>query len=759
MSAYGLVNNMSTISYKFTPGNGVAPYSLNSDSNTATTYINNANIDIYKSVDKTNVDLLDVITYTIILTNTGSVDADNVLITDTIPSGAIYKQNTLTIDGISKNDNPNTGITIESVPPNTPVVVIFQCDVTSIPSNNEIINSAVVSYNYAVDTENIKSISTNSNSVTTQVKHANINIDKVVDRQIADIGDILTYTLTVSNSGNTKADNIVVNDILPNEIIYQSDSIYIDSVHYSGDLSSGVAIGTIDPTKSVIIKFKCSVVAVPNPNEIINYSTAEYTYTIDIGNIKSSTTTSNNVSTQINHGSLIITKSVLQEYSDLSDVIDYTINVTNNGTVSVSNITVTDILPNGATYNNNTLLIDNNPSSYNPNTGIMIDNIDVDQTVVIQFSCTISSIPTLNPMLNKANTTFKYNVNAQLEKSGNTSSNTTDTTVNHAQLLIKKSSSIKYITILDTIKYTILVTNTGNTKADNIIIIDTLESSLQFIDGTITLDGVYHEGNPNTGIEIGSIDEKQSITLEFEVVVDNIPNGNKISNVSVADYDYTVNPSNINGKTASSISNIADIEFVDIYLLIEYLLEFLDEYMNTCDETSVVIQKEQFIELLDKTLYVLQTIEELELGNNFGIKSQIERMKDIITELKTLMQQIKPVDSCENILMDSRLRVAVIDVVLQVISSLELLNGIQVFYIKCPCYVTPFVNAYVNSITKLYTITNTFKDIVGLNNSISYNVNIKPYIPAYSPSKISTNIQMSNKIEFACYTDKNSCKD
>ncbi|MGL5316632.1 MAG: DUF7619 domain-containing protein [Peptostreptococcaceae bacterium] len=759
MATNGLIDNMSKINYKYTPGNGVAPYSLTSNSNTVTTNINNANLAISKAVDKSSADLSDVVTYTIVLTNSGSINADNVVITDIIPSGAIYKENTLTVAGNSSSANPNTGVNIAFIAPNTSIEVIFQCDITSIPPSNQIVNVSTVSYNYTVETGNIKSINKTSNSVTTQVKHAALNITKSVDKEVADLLDVLTYTITVSNYGNTSANNVVLNDVVPNGATYEPNSIYIDTVQYSGDLSGGVPIGTIEATKSSIIKFKCRITSIPNPSQIINISDVDYNYTVDIGDIRSSSSISNSISTQINHGSLDIAKLVDKSYVDLLDMINYTINITNDGTVPVNNVVVVDIIPNGATCEQDTLLVDNQASLYNPNTGITIETIDVDQTVTIKFLCKVTSIPTSNPMLNTASATFQYNVNARTVKHSNTTSNTIDTTVNHAQLVINKSSNHKYVTELDEIKYTITVKNTGTTQANNVTIVDTLDTSLQFIEGTVTVDGGTHSGSPTTGINIDSIAVNQTVTVEFQVVVLYIPSGNKISNMATANYNYTVEPSILNGKSASDNSNISDIEFVDIYLLIDYLLDFIDEYINTCDETIVIVQKYEFIELLDKTLYVLKIIKELDLGNDYGVKAQIERMEAIINSFKQLMENIKPADSCENILMDARLRAAVIDVILQIISSLELLNGIQTFYTKCHCYINAFANKYVNAVTKLYTSLNTFFDLVGLNNSISYQVNIKPYVPAYSPRPQPTIIQKNNITEFACSPNTNICKN
>nr|WP_300863630.1 hypothetical protein [uncultured Acetatifactor sp.] len=50
----------------------------------------------------------------------------------------------------------------------------------------------------------------------------NLEISKTVDKSTADVGDILTYTITVQNTGNAKATEVTVTDRLPQNVAYES---------------------------------------------------------------------------------------------------------------------------------------------------------------------------------------------------------------------------------------------------------------------------------------------------------------------------------------------------------------------------------------------------------------------------------------------------------------------------------------------------------------------------------------------------------
>ena len=69
-----------------------------------------------------------------------------------------------------------------------------------------------------------------------------------------------------------------------------------------------------------------------------------------------------------------------------------------------------------------------------------------------------------------------------------------------------KSVDQTLVTLGDTITYTTLLTNIGNTNATNITFTDLIPNGTTFITDSVTIGGITQIGlNPNTGITIGSI--------------------------------------------------------------------------------------------------------------------------------------------------------------------------------------------------------------------------------------------------------------
>ena len=112
--------------------------------------------------------------------------------------------NSVTVNGnILPNVNPASGIAIDPINPNENRIISFQVQVNSIPNPNPIPNQSNTAYQYVVD-PNLPPASANalSNVITTQINNATIVAMKSVNTPNAAIGDIVTYTIAVTNTGN-----------------------------------------------------------------------------------------------------------------------------------------------------------------------------------------------------------------------------------------------------------------------------------------------------------------------------------------------------------------------------------------------------------------------------------------------------------------------------------------------------------------------------------------------------------------------------
>ena len=88
------------------------------------------NLSVVKTADKSTAVKGDLIKYTSVVLNTGSLPLSNVIFTDDIPAGTAFVENSVTVDGISvPGVSPASGFPLSNMIPNQAIVVTFQVQV------------------------------------------------------------------------------------------------------------------------------------------------------------------------------------------------------------------------------------------------------------------------------------------------------------------------------------------------------------------------------------------------------------------------------------------------------------------------------------------------------------------------------------------------------------------------------------------------------------------------------------------------------
>ncbi|MEG2769928.1 MAG: hypothetical protein RR902_03840, partial [Oscillospiraceae bacterium] len=142
----------------------------------------------------------------------------------------------------------------------------------SAPAVNPVPNTAKVDYTFTVDPSKPNGVSAtgNSNTTNTLVSTADLTIAKTTDKAISYIGDVITYNLVVTNTGNTPAENVIITDPIPNGTVLVPGSLVVSAVH-TGDPNTAITLtDPIDAGGVVTITFNVKVTAMPLPNPIVN---------------------------------------------------------------------------------------------------------------------------------------------------------------------------------------------------------------------------------------------------------------------------------------------------------------------------------------------------------------------------------------------------------------------------------------------------------------------------------------------------------
>lgn len=411
-----------------------------------------------------------------------------------------------------------------------------------------------------------------SNTVTTQINHAQISsvdggLNKTVDRKFADIGDTLTYTISLNNTGNTPANNIIFQDTVPVGTSLVPNSVTLNGVTQPGaNPNTGFGIGVLNPNQVATVTFQVTVGTNPNPNPNpkINQSNISYQYTADpsFPNGASSSNTSNSAITQINHAQISpsdggLIKLVSRQYADVGNTITYTVVVKNTGSTTANNVVVTDTIPGGTAFVTNSVVVNGSiQPGANPQSGVNIGNVGKGSVSTLVFQVTITTIPTVNPIPNNARIGYSYIVDPCVPRVVNQQgiSNTTNTQVNNANIPTpNKSVQPAYADIGDTVTYTVVMQNTGNVPANNVILTDSIPNGTQLIPNSVVVNNVTIPGaNPQTGINVGTMNPGSQTNVQFSVKVYSIPNPNPIKNIAQVNYTYTTDPSIPNGNSGGT---------------------------------------------------------------------------------------------------------------------------------------------------------------------------------------------------------------
>ena len=107
---------------------------------------------------------------------------------------------------------------------------------------------------------------------------------------IANPSDVLSFSVTLQTNNQTMY-NVVVRDILPANLIYRGNLTVNTNQNYSGDIRSGINIGTVYANQPVVVAYQAQVASAENFNFGSNLITNTATITSTNGLSQSSNST------------------------------------------------------------------------------------------------------------------------------------------------------------------------------------------------------------------------------------------------------------------------------------------------------------------------------------------------------------------------------------------------------------------------------------------------------------------------------------
>ncbi|HEY7428392.1 MAG TPA: isopeptide-forming domain-containing fimbrial protein, partial [Gemmataceae bacterium] len=212
VAANTVIPNQAAINYK-----GVTtgfPFTSLSTAPAFTVANSVADVALAKTVSNPAPNVGDNVTFTVTATNNGPGPATGVTVSDLLPPG-LQLANAITSQG---EYDGGTGLwTVESLANGGVATLTIIATVLS-PSPQT--NTATISHTDSVD----PNASNNQASATETPQLADLSVRKTVSNSRPNVGDTITYSVTVTNSGPNNATNVTLTDPLPAGLTFVSSS-------------------------------------------------------------------------------------------------------------------------------------------------------------------------------------------------------------------------------------------------------------------------------------------------------------------------------------------------------------------------------------------------------------------------------------------------------------------------------------------------------------------------------------------------------
>ena len=364
---------------------------------------------VTNSVDKTTANVGDTVTYTINITNTGSVNATDLMVTDDWPVGITYVSSSA---DKGSYDNSSTIWTVGNL--NTGASAKLTITATVAKRAGVTILDNMVRVSKVDQTDNEMPKQTANASFT--VQSADLTITNTVDNAAPNQQGNINYTINLTNNGPADATGVVVYDALPQGVTYVSSNTNQGSY----DSKSGNwTVGNVANGASAKLTVTASVDNGTGALEIDNLVVMAYADQPD-SNLNNNDATA---VLKVNGSDLALSNGEDNISPSVGATVTFTITLTNNGPLDDTGIIVTDIVPAGLTYLSSVA----DQGTYNAATGIWnIGSVANGATATLTLKVTVNT----GTATQKITSTAKITHSDQPD--GDTSDNISATQVNIA---------------------------------------------------------------------------------------------------------------------------------------------------------------------------------------------------------------------------------------------------------------------------------------------------------------------------------------
>jgi uncharacterized repeat protein (TIGR01451 family) len=372
-----------------------------------------ADLSLTKAVDNPTPAVGQQVTFTITVSNAGPADATGVAVTDLLPAGLSFGS----ASASQGNYDSGTGVwTVGTLLGLTSATLTITATVTSAGvkiNTAEVTASDLFDPNSAVNNHDPTEDDQASVSVTPLQEFADLGLTKTVDNPTPNVGDTITFTITLNNTGPANATNVAVSDLPPAGLAFvsatASQGIY--------DPGGGTwLVGTVLIGTPVTLQIQARVTDAIAHTNVAAISQSDAIDSNPSNNTASATETPLPQSAPLQQADLSVAKVVSQPAAVVGTPVVYTLFVHNNGPNTASGVVVSDPLPAGVMF----LFAEPSQGSFNPTSGTWnVGTVGAGATASLRIVAVVTAPGTIintaqvtaavvdpNPSNNQASTTL-----------------------------------------------------------------------------------------------------------------------------------------------------------------------------------------------------------------------------------------------------------------------------------------------------------------------------------------------------------------
>ncbi|MEM7584672.1 MAG: DUF11 domain-containing protein [Acidobacteriota bacterium] len=468
------------------------------------------------------------LTYTVTVNNDGPSDAQDVVVTDTLPSGVTL----VSTSGCSEDPSGAPTCTLGTIASGGSAQYTITVAVDA-DASGTLTNQASVS----ASTTDPDSTDDSTSEDTTVGAEADLSISKTDSVDPVAAGENLTYTVTVNNAGPSDAANVVVTDTLPAGVTLVSTSGCAED-------PNGVAtctLGTIAAAGSA--QYTITVAVDADASGTLTNQASVTSDTTDPDSSDNATSEDTGVGASAD---LSISKTDSVDPVVAGENLTYTVTVNNAGPSDATNVVVTDTLPAGVT------LVSTSGCSEDPSGVATCTLGNIAASGSAQYTITVAvDASATGTLTNQASVSSDT---ADSDSSDNTTSE--DTTVSaEADLSISKTDSVDPVVAGENLTYTVTVANAGPSDAQNVVVTDTLPAGVTLV----STSGCAEDPSGVATCTLGTIASGDSAQYTIAVAVDADASGTLTNQANVT--SSTADPDGSDNATTEStaVNSEADL--------------------------------------------------------------------------------------------------------------------------------------------------------------------------------------------------------